>query len=161
MACCLMAPSHYMNQCWLIIGEVPWRLQSAWHVTTSESHVYFAKQSPGVWKPRPSRAQNITTTRNQTATMNPHTYIAPHTMKWRSVFCLWRLRLPTLVGLLCQFECRSHQAHQCRFPHFRPLVTPVNWSPLSTVAWFCRSRCSPVSSWCGASLLYWIIMLSR
>ena len=24
MACCLMAPSHYLNQCWLIIGEVPW-----------------------------------------------------------------------------------------------------------------------------------------
>ena len=24
MACCLMAPSHYMNQCWLIISEVLW-----------------------------------------------------------------------------------------------------------------------------------------
>ena len=24
MACCLTAPSHYMNQCWLIIGEVLW-----------------------------------------------------------------------------------------------------------------------------------------
>ena len=24
MACCLTVPSHYMNQCWLIIGEVPW-----------------------------------------------------------------------------------------------------------------------------------------
>ena len=24
MACCLMAPSHHLNQCWLIIGEVPW-----------------------------------------------------------------------------------------------------------------------------------------
>ena len=24
MACYLMAPSHYLNQCWLIIGEVPW-----------------------------------------------------------------------------------------------------------------------------------------
>ena len=23
MACCLMAPSHYVNQCWLIISEVP------------------------------------------------------------------------------------------------------------------------------------------
>ena len=23
MACCLTAPSHYLNQCWLIIGEVP------------------------------------------------------------------------------------------------------------------------------------------
>ena len=24
MACCLTASSHYLNQCWLIIGEVPW-----------------------------------------------------------------------------------------------------------------------------------------
>ena len=24
MACCLMAPSHYLNQCWLIISEVFW-----------------------------------------------------------------------------------------------------------------------------------------
>ena len=39
------------------------------------------------------------------------------------VACLWRLRLPTPVGLLCQFECRSHQAHRCMLPHFRPPVT--------------------------------------
>ena len=25
MACCLMAPSHYLNQCWLIISGVKWR----------------------------------------------------------------------------------------------------------------------------------------
>ena len=24
MACCLTTPSHYLNQCWLIIHEVPW-----------------------------------------------------------------------------------------------------------------------------------------
>ena len=24
MACCLMAPSHYLNQCWLIIRKVEW-----------------------------------------------------------------------------------------------------------------------------------------
>ena len=24
MACCLMAPSHYLNQCWLIISKVKW-----------------------------------------------------------------------------------------------------------------------------------------
>ena len=24
MACCLMAPSHYLNQCWLIISEILW-----------------------------------------------------------------------------------------------------------------------------------------
>ena len=24
MACCLMAPSHYLNQCWLIISKVFW-----------------------------------------------------------------------------------------------------------------------------------------
>ena len=25
MACCLMAPSHYLNQCWLIVSEVQWQ----------------------------------------------------------------------------------------------------------------------------------------
>ena len=25
MACCLTAPSHYLNQCWLIINKVEWR----------------------------------------------------------------------------------------------------------------------------------------
>ena len=29
MACCLMAPSHYLNQCWLFISEV------LWHFTVS------------------------------------------------------------------------------------------------------------------------------
>ena len=24
MACCLMAPSHYLNQCWLILSKVQW-----------------------------------------------------------------------------------------------------------------------------------------
>ena len=99
-------------------------------------------------KSRPSMTQNITTTRDQTAAMNCHTYIAPFTMEWRLVSCLWRLRLPTPVGWLCQFECRSHQAHRCMLPHFRPPVT------LSTMSWFCcRSRCRPVSSWCLVSLL--------
>ena len=26
MACCLTAPSHYLNQCWLIVGTNQWRL---------------------------------------------------------------------------------------------------------------------------------------
>ena len=25
MACCLTAPSHYLNQCWLIVSEVQWQ----------------------------------------------------------------------------------------------------------------------------------------
>ena len=116
--------------------------------TTSESHVHFAKHSPGKMKTRLSIAQNITTARNQTAARNCHTYIAPFTMEWRLVSCLWRLQLPTPVGLLCQFECRLHQAHRCMLSHFHPPVT------LSTVSWFCcRSRCRPVSSWCRISLL--------
>ena len=24
MACCLMAPSHYLNQCWFMVGKVEW-----------------------------------------------------------------------------------------------------------------------------------------
>ena len=53
-----------------------------------------------------------------------------------------------IVWVVCQFECRSHQAHRCMFPHFRP---PVTLSTMSSLC--CRSRCRPVSSWCGISLL--------
>ena len=27
MACCLTAPSHYLNQCWLLISEVQWHIR--------------------------------------------------------------------------------------------------------------------------------------
>ena len=29
MACCLMAPSHYLNQCWFLISDVSWH--SSWN----------------------------------------------------------------------------------------------------------------------------------
>ena len=35
MACCLMAPSHYLNQCWLIISEVQWH--SYWGNSTRDA----------------------------------------------------------------------------------------------------------------------------
>ena len=28
MACCLTAPSHYLNQCWLIISEAQWHIRA-------------------------------------------------------------------------------------------------------------------------------------
>ena len=42
--------------------------------TTSESHIHFAKHSPGEMETRPSIAQNITTTRNQTNATNCSTH---------------------------------------------------------------------------------------
>ena len=40
MACCLKAPSHYFNQCWLIISKVQWH--------SSEGN--FTRDSPSVIK---------------------------------------------------------------------------------------------------------------
>ena len=37
MACCLMAPSHYLNQCWLIVTKVQWCSSEgnfAWDITS-------------------------------------------------------------------------------------------------------------------------------
>ena len=31
MACCLMAPNHYLNQCWLFVWEVAWHLSEGIH----------------------------------------------------------------------------------------------------------------------------------
>ena len=52
MACCLTAPSHYLNQCWLIISEVQWQfhkrclghqsLKSLW-----KQHLKFHSNFPG------------------------------------------------------------------------------------------------------------------
>ena len=42
MACCLMAPSHYLNQCWLVIHDVLWH----WH----DSNFLGNTTSKWVWK---------------------------------------------------------------------------------------------------------------
>ena len=34
LVCCLTAPSHYLNQCWIVISEIPWHLPEGF--TTSE-----------------------------------------------------------------------------------------------------------------------------
>ena len=36
MACCLMTPSHYLNQCWCIISRVPWHSSEGIIITCSE-----------------------------------------------------------------------------------------------------------------------------
>ena len=40
MACCLMAPSHYLNQCWLIIKEVLWQSYDS-NITRDTSAIYY------------------------------------------------------------------------------------------------------------------------
>ena len=39
MACCLTAPSHYLNQCWLIISEVLWHSPDS-NFTENASDIY-------------------------------------------------------------------------------------------------------------------------
>ena len=39
MACCLTAPSHYLNQCWLIISKVQWHLSEG-NFTTNTSTMH-------------------------------------------------------------------------------------------------------------------------
>ena len=40
MACCLMAPSHYLNQCWLIISEVQRHSPGGWINIKMSSYQY-------------------------------------------------------------------------------------------------------------------------
>ena len=42
MACCLMAPSHYLNQCWLIISEVIW-LTPEGNFTGNGQNIYILR----------------------------------------------------------------------------------------------------------------------
>ena len=43
MACCLTAPSHYLNQCWLIIGEMPWHSSEGIIVRRCEDTIQWNK----------------------------------------------------------------------------------------------------------------------
>ena len=43
MACCLMAPSHYLNQCWLIINEVLWH-SSEGNFTGNAQDIYPSRE---------------------------------------------------------------------------------------------------------------------
>ena len=45
MACCLTAPSHYLNQCWLIISKVLWHSSEGNFVrdTSATIHTWFTK----------------------------------------------------------------------------------------------------------------------
>ena len=47
MACCQMAPSHYLNQCWLIISEVLWHSPEV-NSTGSAQYIYLSLT--WVWK---------------------------------------------------------------------------------------------------------------
>ena len=102
-------------------GGSTWRLQSACELLRPLIWTF-----PREMKMRHSMAQSITTTRNQTAAMNCHTYIAPVTMEWKLVSCIWRLRSPTSTGLLCQFECRFAAGPSVYVFLFSPTGHPVN-----------------------------------
>ena len=41
MACCLTAPSHYLNQCWLLISEVPWHLPDNNFTVSAQSTILY------------------------------------------------------------------------------------------------------------------------
>ena len=42
MACCLTAPSHYLNQCWLIVREIQWHSSDlraiSWEIPSHRGH---------------------------------------------------------------------------------------------------------------------------
>ena len=41
MACCLMAPSHHLNQCWLIICEILWHSPEGYFTVTGSAQDIF------------------------------------------------------------------------------------------------------------------------
>ena len=57
IACCLMAPSLYMNQCWLIIGEVLWHSpEGSFTVNTQDIYLWYELSpllSLGSFSPEP------------------------------------------------------------------------------------------------------------
>ena len=81
MACCLTAPSHYLNQCWLLISEVLWHSPDS-NFTENTSDIYLWNEFEIYWF--------------ETVVKYPRG-------QWvNSIFCvsLQLLVLPSLVGLL-------------------------------------------------------------
>ena len=39
MPCCLTAPSHYLNQCWLLISKVPWHSPESNHTAVAQETI--------------------------------------------------------------------------------------------------------------------------
>ena len=61
MACCLTAPSHYLNQCWLIICEVLWQLSEG-NFTGNAQDIYIY---PSHVFPNYRKLSNIRHTKSQ------------------------------------------------------------------------------------------------
>ena len=50
MACCLIAPSHYVNQCWLIISKVKWHSYESIIIRRSEDTSHWNKIENCIFK---------------------------------------------------------------------------------------------------------------
>ena len=49
MACCLRAPNHYLNQCWLIISKVEWHSSEGKFTRDTSATVLETNAGPSVW----------------------------------------------------------------------------------------------------------------
>ena len=54
MACCLMAPSHYLNQCWLIISNVLWHSSEGIIIQRSQDTNQYTRLKIEFFKSHPN-----------------------------------------------------------------------------------------------------------
>ena len=61
MVCCLTAPSHYLNQCWLIINKVQWHFtrdtSSVTEISLKITYLKFCSNLPGANELRTNQPQ--------------------------------------------------------------------------------------------------------
>ena len=50
MACCLMAPSHYLNQCWLIISDVFWHSPQGLNISFLQAKPWIPGGEKSIFK---------------------------------------------------------------------------------------------------------------
>ena len=51
MACCLKAPSHYLNQCWFLISEVLWHSHESNFIASARTSIPYTKFENNTFKP--------------------------------------------------------------------------------------------------------------
>ena len=117
MACCLTAPSHYLNQCWLLISDVSWHSsENNWTVSAQAIILYnnFENDALKITATSP-RGQWVNSLWLSGAYALPglitHIFITKvgyYCFKWCfcSLLCAKPLSAPMLA--YCQFSTREH-----------------------------------------------------
>ena len=129
MACCLMAPSHYLNQCWLIISKVQWHSSecnftrdtsaiSHWNKLENYLSKILFKSPRNQWVKRHFSSWTLPNRGNHTITPVP----------WRISLLAWHRSHDSLISDN-QAICMLYGTCCLHLGWYKPSSSPQQWYP--------------------------------